>query len=67
MIDDVNVELGEVLNVGTSNYNELSNKPQINSIELIGNKTPSELHLQEEMEDITNEEINNLFRNREEN
>lgn len=30
---------------GTSNYNQLSNKPQINSVELSGNKTSSQLGL----------------------
>ena len=28
---------------GTSNYNDLSNKPSINGVELIGNKTSSDL------------------------
>lgn len=32
---------------GTTNYNELSNKPSINSIELSGNKTASDLGLQD--------------------
>lgn len=30
---------------GTSNYNQLSNKPQINGVELTGNKTSEELHI----------------------
>ena len=30
---------------GTSNYNNLSNKPQINGVELTGNKTSGDLHL----------------------
>lgn len=30
---------------GTTNYNELSNQPQINSVTLTGNKTSSDLHL----------------------
>lgn len=30
---------------GTNNYNELSNKPQINSVELAGSKTSSQLGL----------------------
>lgn len=28
---------------GTSNYNQLSNKPQINGVELVGNKSSSDL------------------------
>lgn len=34
---------------GTSNYNELSNRPQINSTTLTGNKTSSALGLQDEL------------------
>lgn len=30
---------------GTSNYNDLSNKPQINGVELTGNKTSEDLHI----------------------
>lgn len=30
---------------GTSNYNQLSNKPQINGVELIGNRTSGELNI----------------------
>lgn len=31
---------------GTSNYNDLSNKPHINSVTLSGNKSSADLHLQ---------------------
>ena len=51
---------------GTSNYERLSNKPQINSVELIGNKTSDELNIQRKGNyantRITNIEIDNLFR-----
>lgn len=30
---------------GTSNYNQLSNKPQINGVELTGNKTSADLNI----------------------
>lgn len=46
---------------GTSNYEYLTNKPQINNITLIGNKTSSELKLQDEMEALTNTDIENLL------
>ena len=46
---------------GTSNYEYLTNKPQINSVELVGNKTSSELKLQDEMEALTNTDIENLL------
>ena len=48
---------------GTSNYEYLTNKPQINSVELVGNKTSSELKLQDEMEALTNTDIENLLNN----
>ena len=48
---------------GTNNYNYLSNKPKINSIELIGNKTSSELKLQDEMNALSNIDIENLLNN----
>lgn len=48
---------------GTSNYNYLTNKPQINSVELVGNKTSSELKLQDEMEALSNIDIENLLNN----
>ena len=35
---------------GTSNYNDLTNKPSINSITLSGNKTSSDLGLQDKMQ-----------------
>lgn len=34
---------------GTTNYSELSNKPQINNVELSGNKTSSDLKLQDNL------------------
>lgn len=34
---------------GTNNYNELTNKPQINSVELVGNKSLSDLGIQAEI------------------
>ena len=45
------------VNVATTNYNELINKPQINSVELIGNKSFEELgdHT------LSNLEIKNIF------
>lgn len=46
---------------GTSNYEYLTNKPQINNITLTGNKTSSELKLQDEMEALSNTDIENLL------
>lgn len=39
------VIMGTVIGEGVSNYNDLDNKPTINDIELIGNKTASDLGL----------------------
>lgn len=42
----------------TKDYNSLENKPQINSVELIGNVTLEQLNIQQNM-DITSEDITN--------
>lgn len=50
---------------GTKDYNKLSNKPSVNDITLIGNKTSEDLGLQPAGEyansKITNLEIDTLF------
>lgn len=50
---------------GTSDYRKLKNKPKINNVELIDNKTSDELGLQEKgdypEETLTNIEIENLI------
>lgn len=47
---------------GTSYYDKLIGKPQINSIELVGNKTSEDLLLQTMMIPISNEEIEEMFK-----
>ena len=42
---------------GTTNYNDLTNKPRIESVELIGNKTLDEIGIRT----ITENEIDLLF------
>lgn len=49
---------------GTSDYEELENQPQINGVTLLGNKTSSDLGLQEELSFATNSEIDTLFSNK---
>lgn len=44
-----------------SDYNELLHKPQINGVSLVGNRTSSDLGLQDAMDRITNDEIDSLF------
>lgn len=47
---------------GISYYDKLIGKPQINGIELSGNKTSSELLLQSMMTPVSNEEIEEMFK-----
>ena len=42
---------------GTMNYEEFRNKPKINSKELIGDKSGSDLNLQDKMDRITEHDI----------
>lgn len=42
---------------GTMNYEELKKKPKINSKELIGDKSGSDLNLQDKMDRITEHDI----------
>lgn len=42
---------------GTTNYNDLQNKPQIEGVELIGDKTADELGLQTKIAEVTDEGI----------
>lgn len=50
-------EMGEVVKVVSNNYNELNNKPKIEGVELVGNKTFPDLGLNT----ITEQEIDNLI------
>ena len=65
MLETEPIELVGTLNVGvvahgTRNYQELTNKPQINSVELNGNKTSADLGLQPAGNYLT-EEIDPIF------
>ena len=57
--------INEVLNVATDSsvhdYERLNNKPQVNSVTLIGNKTSSQLGLADAFILATTQEINGLF------
>lgn len=46
------------INAGTSDYNKLKNLPSVENIELRGNKTFSELGLEE----VTNQDILDMFK-----
>ncbi|MEG1426805.1 MAG: hypothetical protein RSC76_03865 [Oscillospiraceae bacterium] len=43
-------------------YCLLQNKPQISGVELLGGRTPKDLHLQEAMDSLTNEELENILK-----
>lgn len=42
-------------------YEYLSNKPKINGVVLIGNKSSEDIHVQHEMDEITNQEIDTII------
>lgn len=50
-------EMGEIIKVVSNDYNELNNKPKIEGVRLVGNKTFPELGLSA----ITEQEIDNLI------
>ena len=56
---NIDLEFGDKACV--SDYPELSNKPQINDVTLIGNKTSEELGLQSEMRALTVHEIERIL------
>lgn len=63
--DDVNVLFGDGnYNIQPiTSYEELDDLPQINEVTLIGNKNSEDLHLQDEMDYLTNLEIEELLDN----
>lgn len=66
--EELDISIGdsvEIINIGTNNYNQLINKPRINDVELIGNKSLDNLGIQEKGNyantRVTNLEIDSLF------
>ena len=61
--DFLQVSLKETASGGfeTNNYEKLKNKPSINSVELLGNKTSDDLKLQSKIESITAHDIDVLM------
>ena len=53
----IKVEVGETTVVMTDDYEPLKNKPRINGVELIGNKSSEDLDLLGEMSEFSNAEI----------
>ena len=60
-IIDVDMETDNI-EVVTSDYEQLNNLPKINDVQLKGNKTAKELKLQNEMKEITNLELEQIFK-----
>ena len=48
----------QIMSNGTTNYNDLSNKPAINNVELSGNKTSSDLGLQSALTETQTAAVN---------
>lgn len=63
--DNVEIEINSnptvITNIGTNDYEKLKNQPQINTVTLLGNKTSKDLKLQDEMNKISNTELENIF------
>ncbi len=54
-------KIGRFSGGGTGSYPPLSEKPSINNVVLLGNKTAEDLFLQEEIEDITEQDIDAMI------
>lgn len=52
------VDVRPVITQGTTDYNELDNKPQVNGVTLIGNKTNEQLNINA----ISNTEIEEILK-----
>lgn len=59
--ENLKATFGEIREVSTSDYEKLFNKPSINDVELIGNKTGPELRLQNKMQELTVAEIEKIL------
>lgn len=57
----MSASFGETQLVTTSNYEELSKKPQINGVTLIGDQDSPTLHLQGKMDTLTVAEIEKIL------
>lgn len=61
---NISVNTSEInLNEGSSDYNNLTNKPQINSVELSGNKTLADLGIQAAGDYATNDQVTESINN----
>lgn len=47
--------------IGCQDYEKLNNLPKINGVELVGDRSSSEIHVQHEMDRITEQMIDNII------
>lgn len=59
--DALNARFGEVHRVAAGSYPQLADKPQINGVELIGNKTSHDIKVQGEMDVLSVQEIEKIL------
>lgn len=60
--DILNIEMEtDSIEIVEDNYEKLNNLPKINDVQLKGNKTAKELKLQDEMDSISNLDIDKIF------
>lgn len=59
--DRLKASFGASQCIVTGDYEVLANKPQINGVTLIGNKTSREIHVQDPIEDITSQDIDRII------
>lgn len=53
---------GRVISHDIRSYDELQDKPSVNGVVLAGNKSDEDLGLMQVMEEVTNTEIEEMFR-----
>lgn len=52
---------GETSFIHTDNYNDLTHKPTINAVTVIGDKLGADYHLQDKMDTITDQMIDDII------
>lgn len=59
--ESLDFTIDNYINVASTDYLDLINKPQINGVTLVGNKTSAEIHVQDPIGDISNQDIDNMI------
>lgn len=60
-VSDMAAKFDSVTKVSAENYEELYNKPQINGVELSGDKSGADLRLQEQMNTLSQTDIEKIL------